>query len=90
MVCFCGVSGGNESRRVALKCDCHPDQKVPACVKTCPTCAMVFPEEEFASGPLGGGEGSGGPVFSGGLIESDADGHEFSSALIGVSIPLIH
>lgn len=51
MVCPYGVVGRQQERRIAVKCDRCPDLDVPACVKACPTKALVYAEaEEFAGG----------------------------------------
>lgn len=50
MVCPYGVIQRDGEQRIALKCDrqCLDDQKVPACVRACPTQALVFTTvEEF-------------------------------------------
>ncbi|CEP67542.1 4Fe-4S ferredoxin-type, iron-sulphur binding domain [Moorella glycerini] len=50
MVCPYGVIRRDGEQRIALKCDrqCLDDQKVPACVRACPTKALVFTTvEEF-------------------------------------------
>jgi len=50
MVCPFGAISANTSKRIALKCDRCPDRReagrTPACVEACPTCALIFGEEE--------------------------------------------
>ncbi|NPV54283.1 MAG: 4Fe-4S dicluster domain-containing protein [Firmicutes bacterium] len=41
MVCPYGVIQRHEDSRVALKCDRCPDQEEPACVRDCPTGALI-------------------------------------------------
>ncbi len=51
MVCPYGVVGRHKERKIAVKCDSCPDLDVPACVKACPTKALVYAEaEEFGAG----------------------------------------
>lgn len=46
MVCPYGVVGQKRELKVAVKCDRCPDREEPACVKACPTHALVFAEAE--------------------------------------------
>jgi carbon-monoxide dehydrogenase iron sulfur subunit len=49
MVCPFGViTLSNESRRI-IKCDRCPDRKVPACVSSCPTGALIYTELDAAA-----------------------------------------
>jgi carbon-monoxide dehydrogenase iron sulfur subunit len=44
MACPFGVIRRNETEDKAMKCDCCPDRKTPACVDACPNRALVFEE----------------------------------------------
>ncbi len=46
MVCPYGVVGRIKEQKIAIKCDKCPDQDEPACVKACPTKALVYMEPE--------------------------------------------
>jgi len=46
MVCPYGVVGREKERKVAVKCDRCPDQDMPACVRACPTGALVYADAE--------------------------------------------
>lgn len=51
MVCPYGVVGRHKEQKIAVKCDQCPDLDVPACVKACPSKALVYAEaEEFGAG----------------------------------------
>mgnify|MGYP001766302714 CR=1 FL=1 len=49
MVCPYGVIGRRSETRVAVKCDRCKDLDIPACVKACPTGALLYvTQNEFA------------------------------------------
>jgi carbon-monoxide dehydrogenase iron sulfur subunit len=46
MVCPFGVIVQYEENRKASKCDLCPDEKIPPCVRACPTKALIYCEKE--------------------------------------------
>ena len=42
MVCPFGVIVQYEENRKASKCDLCPDEKIPPCVRACPTKALIY------------------------------------------------
>ena len=47
MVCPFGAVSPMLERKIVLKCDRCPDSDIPACVKACPTDALVFDDVEI-------------------------------------------
>lgn len=46
MVCPFGVIVQYEENRKASKCDLCPDEKIPPCVRACPTKALIYCDKE--------------------------------------------
>ncbi len=46
MVCPFGVVVQYQEEGKALKCDLCPDEKIPPCVRACPTEALIYCEKE--------------------------------------------